>query len=53
MPPFDLAALLVATCRFTAVALRYLRAMGLRQSGLPRAFVDTTAFRCWSFNNSR
>ena len=33
MPPFDLAGLLVATCRFNAVALRYLQAMGLRQSG--------------------
>jgi len=33
MPPFDLAALLVATCRFNAVALRYVQAMGLRQSG--------------------
>jgi hypothetical protein len=33
MPPFDLAALVVASCRFNAVPLRYVQAMGLRQKG--------------------
>jgi len=33
MPPFDLTGLLVATCRFNAVALRRVQAIGLRQSG--------------------
>jgi len=32
-PPFDLTALLVATCRFNAAALRHVQAIGLRQSG--------------------
>jgi hypothetical protein len=52
MPPFDLAALLVATCRFNAVALRYVQATGLRPSGchalsstLPRFAVGVSTTR--------
>jgi hypothetical protein len=51
-PPFDLTALLVATCRFNAVALRHVQAIGLRQSGwhapssiLPRFAAGISATR--------